>query len=192
MQLLITSLLPITFFISPSTSMPKHQTCFKWPPIHDLMIARTNNAYKNCQIVSVNHPSRFIVMFVAASWKLAPNFNPTGLILVSLSICDDWILPNAQEHLFKVGSNRSEITIFTNLFPLISMTVTTFTSGDLVGVIHHAMLDRTLSLYIVVCLQKNSENTSHEIQNEEMKLIWKIKWWEKSQVKSGYNVRSTR
>mmetsp|Transcript_30205 Transcript_30205/g.34806 ORF Transcript_30205/g.34806 Transcript_30205/m.34806 type:complete len:372 (-) Transcript_30205:116-1231(-) len=91
-----------------------------------------------------------LVMFAAADWKLAPDFNPIGLILVSLSVCADSVLPNAQERLFKLGSSRLEVTMYTNLFTLIAMTVTTFISGDLVGVIQHAMLDRTLALYMAV------------------------------------------
>ena len=74
-----------------------------------------------------------LVMFAAAEWSLAPSFHPIGLAFVTLSVCADAVLPNAQEKLFLKGSSRLEVTFYTNIFVLISMTVTTFLSGDLMG-----------------------------------------------------------
>jgi len=74
-----------------------------------------------------------LVLFAAADWSLAPSFHPIGLAFVTLSVCADAVLPNAQERLFRMGSTRLEVTFYTNIFTLISMTITTFLSGDLIG-----------------------------------------------------------
>jgi adenosine 3'-phospho 5'-phosphosulfate transporter B3 len=91
-----------------------------------------------------------LVFFAAADWKFSPSFNPIGLTLVSLSVCADAILPNAQERLFRLGSSRLEVTFFTNLYTLIAMTCTTFISGDLIGILQFAAKDRRLALYMVI------------------------------------------
>jgi adenosine 3'-phospho 5'-phosphosulfate transporter B3 len=51
-----------------------------------------------------------LVLFAAADWSLAPSFHPIGLAFVSLSVCADAVLPNAQERLFRLGSSRLEVT----------------------------------------------------------------------------------
>ena len=79
-----------------------------------------------------------LVLFAAADWELRPSFHPIGLAFVSLSVCADAILPNAQEGLFRKGSSRLEVTVFTNVFTLIAMTVATLLSGDLLGLIEWA------------------------------------------------------
>jgi len=91
-----------------------------------------------------------LVFFTAADWKLTPSFNFFGLILVSLSVIADSILPNLQEKLFDSGSSRLEVTFFSNFFTLIAMTVTTIMSGDLMGILRLASEDAALSLYMVV------------------------------------------
>jgi adenosine 3'-phospho 5'-phosphosulfate transporter B3 len=91
-----------------------------------------------------------LVFFTAADWKLTPSFNFFGLILVSLSVIADSILPNLQEKLFESGISRLEVTFFSNLFTLIAMTLTTFMSGDLLGLLRLASEDSALSLYMLV------------------------------------------
>ena len=91
-----------------------------------------------------------LVMFAAADWQLSPSFHPVGLTLVSLSVCADAILPNAQERLFRLGSSRLEVTFFTNIFTLMVMTFTTLLSGDLIGIIQFARKTPRLQLYMVV------------------------------------------
>ena len=91
-----------------------------------------------------------LVFFAAADWQLTPSFNFVGIVLVSLSVFADAILPNAQERLFKMGSSRLEVTFFTNFFTLICMTITTYISGDLIGIIRHALSDHQLALYMAV------------------------------------------
>jgi len=76
-----------------------------------------------------------LVLFAAADWSLAPSFHPIGLAFVTLSVCADAVLPNAQERLFRTGSSRLEVTFFTNIFTLIAMTLTTLLSGDFLGLI---------------------------------------------------------
>jgi adenosine 3'-phospho 5'-phosphosulfate transporter B3 len=89
-----------------------------------------------------------LVLFAAADWELKPNFNPIGLAFVSLSVCADAILPNAQERLFRLGSSRVEVTFFTNIFTLMAMTVTTLLSGDLLGLFAFAQTSRIACIYI--------------------------------------------
>jgi len=89
-----------------------------------------------------------LVLFAAADWQVAPIFHPIGLAFVSLSVCADAILPNAQEKLFQGGSSRLEVTFYTNIFTLMVMTVTTLISGDLLGMIAFARTNRTLCMYI--------------------------------------------
>lgn len=91
-----------------------------------------------------------LVLFAAADWQLSPTFHPVGLTLVSLSVCADAILPNAQERLFKLGSSRLEVTLYTNVFTLIVMTFTCALSGDLVGLIKFASQNTLLQFYMFV------------------------------------------
>lgn len=91
-----------------------------------------------------------LILFAAAEWKLAPTFHPIGLVLVSLSVVADSILPNAQERLFNLGSSRIEVTFFTNIYTLIAMTFTTIFSGDLFGFANYAMGNSTLCIYVGV------------------------------------------
>mmetsp|Transcript_30422 Transcript_30422/g.34680 ORF Transcript_30422/g.34680 Transcript_30422/m.34680 type:complete len:351 (-) Transcript_30422:157-1209(-) len=91
-----------------------------------------------------------LILFAAADWKLTPTFHPFGLVLVFLSICADAVLPNGQERVFKLGASRLEVTFYTNFFTLICMTLTTYLSGDLVGILVHAARDHQLALYMSV------------------------------------------
>jgi len=94
-----------------------------------------------------------LVLFAVADWEVSPSFNPIGLVLVTLSVCADAVLPNLQERLFRMGSTRLEVTFYTNIFTLVAMTITTFLSGDLMGLIDFAQNspDRTrLCRYILV------------------------------------------
>lgn len=88
-----------------------------------------------------------LIMFAAADWDLSPSFHPIGLFLVSLSVCADAVLPNAQEGLFKLGSSRLEVTVYTNIFTLAIMTVTTAISGDLVKCLQQMIMNRQLAIY---------------------------------------------
>ena len=47
-----------------------------------------------------------LIVFAAADMKLSPSFSPWGLVLVSLSVVCDAVLPNLQERLFVQGSSR--------------------------------------------------------------------------------------
>lgn len=91
-----------------------------------------------------------LVLFAAADWELAPSFNPIGLAFVSLSVCADAILPNAQERLFHLGSSRLEVTLYTNIFTLAAMTITTLVSGDLLGALHQTLQSRQLMIYFSI------------------------------------------
>jgi adenosine 3'-phospho 5'-phosphosulfate transporter B3 len=91
-----------------------------------------------------------LVMFATADWKLTPSFNPIGLALVSLSVVADAILPNAQEKLFIEGASRLEVTVYTNFFTLIAMTIITASSGALINTLKMAFSNHQLALYMVV------------------------------------------
>jgi len=91
-----------------------------------------------------------LVVFAAADWRLTPTFSPVGLILVLLSVVADSITPNMQENLFKQGCSRLEVTLYSNFFTLVAMTITTILSGDLVGILKHAMVDRQLLVYMII------------------------------------------
>lgn len=91
-----------------------------------------------------------LVLFAAADWTTSPTFRPVGLTLVSLSVFADAILPNAQESLFKHGSSRLEVTLFTNIFTLTIMTISTFLSGDLGESLTMMLKNRTLATYFLV------------------------------------------
>mmetsp|Transcript_4696 Transcript_4696/g.6099 ORF Transcript_4696/g.6099 Transcript_4696/m.6099 type:complete len:367 (-) Transcript_4696:207-1307(-) len=91
-----------------------------------------------------------LVLFAAADWELAPSFHPIGLVLVTLSVFSDAILPNAQERLFGMGASRLEVILFTNIFALICYTVSTLLSGDLIGVMNLVASDRRLAMYYLI------------------------------------------
>lgn len=91
-----------------------------------------------------------LIVFAAADWQLSPTFHPVGLTLVSLSVCADAILPNAQERLFQMGSSRLEVTLYTNVFTLIVMTFTCVLSGDFIGIIRFAMETPILRFYMFI------------------------------------------
>jgi adenosine 3'-phospho 5'-phosphosulfate transporter B3 len=67
-----------------------------------------------------------------------------------MSVVADSILPNAQERLFRLGSSRLEVTLYTNTFTLIVMTCTTLLSGDLLGALQQTMQNRQLAIYFTV------------------------------------------
>mmetsp|Transcript_24970 Transcript_24970/g.38637 ORF Transcript_24970/g.38637 Transcript_24970/m.38637 type:complete len:410 (+) Transcript_24970:152-1381(+) len=90
-----------------------------------------------------------LVLFAAADWNNSPSFHPVGLVLVSASVVADSILPNVQERLFRLGSSRLEVTVFTNIFTLIVMTMSTAVSGDLQGTLRLAARDRQAALYMM-------------------------------------------
>ena len=77
-------------------------------------------------------------------------FEPTGLLLVGGSVVADAILPNAQEHLFKDGSSRLEVTVYSNLFSFLGMTVLTLGNGTLIPFVRGISTNSTLALYFGV------------------------------------------
>lgn len=115
-----------------------------------MIIATILNArkFKSYEYVCALSICGGLVLFAMADYKIDPlQFDPTGLILVSGSVVADAILPNAQEHLFKAGSSRLEVTVFSNLFSFYGMTFITVCNGTLrpfLSVLRH---DSTLRLY---------------------------------------------
>lgn len=92
-----------------------------------------------------------LVLFAVADYSLDPLLlNPTGIVLVSGSVVADAILPNAQEHLFKEGSSRLEVTVYSNLFSFLGMTIVTLGNGSLPQFVRGIAGDSTLALYFGV------------------------------------------
>jgi adenosine 3'-phospho 5'-phosphosulfate transporter B3 len=92
-----------------------------------------------------------LVLFALADYTLDPlKFDVMGLALVSGSVVADAILPNAQESLFRGGASRLEVTVYSNLFSFLGMTVVTLASGTLVQFVKWLYADSTLALYFGV------------------------------------------
>lgn len=92
-----------------------------------------------------------LVLFALADYTLDPlKFDVMGLALVSGSVVADAILPNAQECLFRGGASRLEVTVYSNLFSFLGMTVLTLASGTLVQFVKWLYADSTLALYFGV------------------------------------------
>ena len=92
-----------------------------------------------------------LVLFAMADYTLDPlQYQPVGLLLVSGSVVADAILPNAQEHLFKAGSSRLEVTVFSNMFSFFAMTVITLSNGCLPQFLRGIAQDSTLAMYFAV------------------------------------------
>ena len=72
-----------------------------------------------------------MVLFAVADFKVSPNFNLLGLVLVCVSVVADAFLPNFQEKIFEQGSTRIEVQYFTNILCLGGMTAAFSISGDL-------------------------------------------------------------
>jgi len=72
-----------------------------------------------------------MVCFAVADFTVYPNFNPLGLVLVSVSVVADAFLPNYQERIFDFGCSRVELTYYTNILSLGMMTVFFSATGDL-------------------------------------------------------------
>ena len=92
-----------------------------------------------------------LVLFAMADYTLDPlQFNPTGLLLVTGSVVADSILPNAQEHLFRDGSSRLEVTVYSNLFSFIGMTIVTLMNGSLSMFVRGLAANSQLATYFGV------------------------------------------
>lgn len=106
--------------------------------------------FKSIQYASAFAISIGLVVFAAADWRLTPSFDVIGIVLVSLSVVADAILPNAQERNFRLGASRLEVTLYTNVFTLIAMTFTTVWSGDFFSVLKLARMDHQLAVFMMV------------------------------------------
>lgn len=91
-----------------------------------------------------------LILFAAADWEMSPDYHPVGIFLVSMSVCADALLPNAQEGLFKLGSSRLEVTFYTNIFTLLIMTLSTVASGDLPGALLRINGNHQLKIYFAI------------------------------------------
>ena len=92
-----------------------------------------------------------LVLFALADYTLDPlKFDVMGLALVSGSVVADAILPNAQECLFRSGSSRLEVTVYSNMFSFLGMTVVTLASGTLVQFVKWLYADSTLTMYFAL------------------------------------------
>ena len=118
-----------------------------------MIIATILNArkFKSYEYVCALSICAGLVLFAMADYTLDPlQFDPTGLFLVTASVVADAILPNAQEHLFKAGSSRLEVTVFSNLFSFYGMTIITIGNGSLLPFLRVLSENTTLSIYFGV------------------------------------------
>ena len=92
-----------------------------------------------------------LICFGMAEFQTQPTFHPIGIILVSLSVFADAVLPNAQERVFvQYHAPRSEVTFYTNLFTLMIMTMTTLASGDLLNCFYFMYEHSKITIYIFI------------------------------------------
>jgi adenosine 3'-phospho 5'-phosphosulfate transporter B3 len=92
-----------------------------------------------------------LVLFALADYTLDPmKFDATGLALVSGSVVADAILPNAQERLFRQGSSRLEVTVFSNLFTFLAMAIVTLSNGTLFKFAKIMVQNHTIAFYFGV------------------------------------------
>jgi drug/metabolite transporter (DMT)-like permease len=92
-----------------------------------------------------------LICFGAAEFQTQPLFHPIGIFLVSLSVFADALMPNAQESVIRTyHATPSEVTVYTNLFTSILMTITTLVSGDFSACLKLMKADRTVAMYIGV------------------------------------------
>ncbi|KAL7451729.1 hypothetical protein ACHAWC_003532, partial [Mediolabrus comicus] len=92
-----------------------------------------------------------LVLFALADYTLDPmKFDATGLALVSGSVVADAILPNAQERLFRQGSSRLEVTVFSNLFTFLAMAIVTLSNGTLFKFSKIMVQNHTIAFYFGV------------------------------------------
>jgi len=92
-----------------------------------------------------------LVLFAMADYEIDPvTYNPMGLLLVSGSVVADAILPNAQEHLFREGSSRLEVTVYSNFYSFVAMTIYTLGNGTLLQFGKVVCHNGTLALYFGV------------------------------------------
>jgi len=89
-----------------------------------------------------------LVTYAAADMELSPSFNPFGLILVTLSVCADAVLPNAQQAMFESGTSRSEVTYFTNVYVLVAMSVSLLVSGEFSALLTFARSSTVATVYM--------------------------------------------
>lgn len=109
-----------------------------------------NRMFTSLEYVCAMAACTGLIMFTAADFDESPQFHSIGLTLVSLSVCADAVLPNAQERVFRKGSSRLEVTLYTNVFTLLIMTISTFLSGDLIGVLSQMKESRQLQMYFMI------------------------------------------
>merc|ERR1719203_1329502 len=91
-----------------------------------------------------------LVLFAYAGWKVSPNFDPYGLILVMISNFCYAVVPNLQENLFSHGASRLEVTVYTNFFTCLAISCTTFATGDFIGIVKLAFNIPQLAIYMLV------------------------------------------
>jgi adenosine 3'-phospho 5'-phosphosulfate transporter B3 len=78
------------------------------------------------------------------------DFHPLGLMLVTMSVVADSIMPNIQQRLFSRGEGRADVVFVTNLLVSACMILSLGYSGDLVGALSVAARDSTARLYMII------------------------------------------
>ncbi len=89
-----------------------------------------------------------MILFGYADFKVSPNFNLIGIMLVCISVAADSFLPNYQEKIFEHGSSRLEVTYYTNILCLASMTFFFSLNGELQKGFAYAFANPRALLYM--------------------------------------------
>ena len=72
-----------------------------------------------------------------------------GLVLVSMSVIADAVLPNIQQRLFQRGESRADVIFISNLLVTVCMFLSLGASGDLMGTVLLASTDTVAAGYMV-------------------------------------------
>ena len=91
-----------------------------------------------------------MILFGYADFKVSPNFNMMGIGLVCVSVAADSFLPNYQEKIFDHGSSRLEVTYYTNILCLASMTFFFSLNGELQTGFAYAFANPTALMYMSI------------------------------------------
>ena len=84
--------------------------------------------------------------FALADAAVAPNFDPVGVALISLSLVADAFVGNAQEALLAHGATLAETVAWTNLFSSAICATTLFVVDDWAAAIAYATMAIVLVL----------------------------------------------
>lgn len=90
-----------------------------------------------------------LVLIADSDQRTQRGFSPWGVLLVSLSVIADAIMPNVQQRLFARGEPRAEVVYLSNLVVTLTMFVSLGISGDLLGMLRVGLGTPTVGLLMI-------------------------------------------